>query len=230
MFQPERLELWRSQIGHRLIHDRRACAVEILVAGAGVIGWGLLPIPRTIVPFVVFAWLSLHVRGASWRDVGLRRPQNLPATVLVGVAVAVGAAVGGALVMPALNRLTGEAAATANYQFLRGDFGAWLGLLAAIWPLAALMEEMVFRGYFLNRLADLFGRSRWGWLIGLLGSSFLFALMHGLPSFRVLLTAFSMGMLEGGIYLAWKRNLWMPILLHGAADSITLTMQFLGVT
>ena len=196
MFQPERLELWRSQIGHRLIHDRRACAVEILVAGAGVIGWGLLPIPRTIVPFVVFAWLSLHVRGASWRDVGLRRPQNLPATVLVGVAVAVGAAVGGALVMPALNRLTGEAAATANYQFLRGDFGAWLGLLAAIWPLAALMEEMVFRGYALTLL-----RRRWGAPVAVVATSVAFGLMH-------LLNPGASAQTVAAVAFVWFLNSW----------------------
>jgi membrane protease YdiL (CAAX protease family) len=46
--------------------------------------------------------------------------------------------------------------------------------LMTSWILAAFGEEMVFRGYSLNRMANLPGRSRAGWVAGLIGSFNLF--------------------------------------------------------
>lgn len=189
----------------------------------------LIP-PHTILPFVFFAWLSLWLRGKSWYELGLRKPANLPLTILVGVSLAVGAALAGSLVIsPLFARLTGGEPGTAAYQFLRNNWLAWLGLIVLIWPLAAVMEEMVYRGYFLNRVADMLGQTRVGRIGGLLTSSLVFTLSHGQYTVRFLVTSLITGVLEGSMYLVWKRNLWMPIILHGMADTITLTPVFLGV-
>lgn len=225
MLKPARLTLVRS----RFQRDRYAAAIEVLTFAGAACLWAISPLPRTIVPFVALAWLSQWLRGKSWRDAGLRKPDPLLLTILVGVGVAVGAELAGALaIAPLLTRLTGEGPTTAAFQYLRNNRTAWLGLVVLIWPLAAVMEEMVYRGYFLNRVADVFGRTRMGWFVGLVTSSLLFALAHGQYTLRFLATSLMMGLLEGSLYMAWKRNLWMPIIIHGMADTITLTLVFFG--
>ncbi len=214
----------------RPAHFDRIAVVELTGFAAVLLLEGWLPVARTVLPLAVFAWLSLWLRGSSWRQAGLRRPERWPAMLLAGVATAAVAAAAGAwVVLPALTRLTGEPPATAAYAGLRGNALAWIGLVVLTWPLAALLEEMVFRGYLLNRLADLFGRSPIGWTFSVLGSSLLFAAAHGAASLRVLVTTSLMGALEAALYLAWKRNLWLPIMVHGLSDTVTLTLVFLGV-
>ncbi len=209
--------------------SRPFAAVELLAFASVLAAIVALPVPRTVVPLAVLATLSLWFRGSSWSQVGLRRPEHWPAMLLVAaVATAVAALAGAWVILPALTRLAGEPPAAAAYAYLRGNAWAWIGLIVLIWPLGAVLEEMVFRGYLLNRLADLGGRSPLGWAFSVLGSSLLFAVAHSVSGLRVLVTSLLMGALEGCLYLAWKRNLWLPIVVHGLADTLTLTLVFLG--
>ncbi len=179
----------------------------------------------------LLAWASLWLRGLSWRTVGLRRPENTAGTILVGLLVAGAAFVlGRVVVLPLLATLTGEPQFATPLAFLRGNLSAFLLLLVFTWPLAALLEEVVFRGYLLNRLEDAVGRTRLGTLFSLFLASALFALAHGDFSVGFLTTSFLMGLIEGTAYLAWRRNLWLPILIHGMANTLSFAAALLGVS
>src|SRR5215471_16909977 len=39
--------------------------------------------------------------------------------------------------------------------------------IAGAWTLDAFGEEMVYRGYLMNRIADLMNRTRWAWIVSL---------------------------------------------------------------
>ena len=220
----------REQIGRPLRDKKLAVAAEMLVVVLIPALWGLLPLPRTIIPVLLLAWLSLWLRQRGWREVGLRRPESWLQTLAVAVAIAGSAAIlGFTVVNPMLLRLTGETATTSGLAFLRGNPLALLVLLAFTWPLAAVMEEMVYRGYVLNRLADFFGRSRLGWGVSLILSAVMFSLAHGQYSLRFIITSSLMGLVEGGSYMLSRRNLWLPIIVHGLSDTISLTLVFLGI-
>jgi hypothetical protein len=47
--------------------------------------WEFLPFPKTIIPILLIGWLSLWFRRQSWKDVGLKQPQNCPLTVFSGI-------------------------------------------------------------------------------------------------------------------------------------------------
>jgi len=192
--------------------------------------WGLLPLPRTIIPLLLLAWLSLWLRQRGWGDVGLRRPKSWFLTFSLGIAIGGSIEIlGYTVINPVLLRLIGEAADPRDFSILRGNLPAFLTLLAFTWPLAAVAEEMVYRGYVLNRLADLFGQSRLGWGISLILSAVMFSLAHGQYSLRFIVTSSLMGLIEGGSYLLNRRNLWLPIIVHGVSNTISLTLVFLGI-
>ncbi|MGE5223086.1 MAG: type II CAAX prenyl endopeptidase Rce1 family protein [Omnitrophica WOR_2 bacterium] len=117
---------------------------------------------------------------------------------------------------------------TVSLTSLHGNLPGLLFLLLVTWPLAAVMEEMVFRGYLLNRILNFTGRSEMAVGAALLFSSLFFSLAHGNYTIGFLLTSFSMGLLEGGLYLAFKSNLWISIITHGTANTITLLLAFWG--
>ncbi|MBI9055088.1 MAG: CPBP family intramembrane metalloprotease [Bacteroidales bacterium] len=77
---------------------------------------------------------------------------------------------------------------------------------------AAMVEEIVFRGYILNNLLN----SMKNKYIALLISALLFALIHGLNpnlSFLSMLNLIIAGLALGITYI-YTKNLWFPILLH----------------
>ena len=221
---------WREQVGS-LLRDRKPVVVaEMLVVVLIPALWGLLPLPRTIIPLLLLAWLSLWLRQRGWGDVGLRRPKSWFLTFSLGIAIGGSIEIlGYTVINPVLLRLIGEAADPRDFSILRGNLPAFLTLLAFTWPLAAVAEEMVYRGYVLNRLADLFGQSRLGWGISLMLSAVMFSLAHGQYGPRFIVTSSLMGLVEGGSYLLSRRNLWLPIVVHGMSNTISLALLFLGL-
>ncbi len=86
---------------------------------------------------------------------------------------------------------------------------------------------MVFRAYLMNRIADIVGRTRIGWVIALLVSSFIFGLPHNYEGLAGMINASVIGMLIGTLYLISKRNLWSAIICHGLIDSVFLVTVYL---
>ncbi len=137
---------------------------------------------------------------------------------------------GAKLISPLLLRLTGETTADPrDFSFLQGNLPVLLILLFFTWPLAAVAEEMVYRGYVLNRLTDLFGCSKPGWGISLLVSALMFGLGHGVYSLGFILVSSLAGLLYAGLYLMTRRNLWLSIVVHGVANTISFALAFRGM-
>lgn len=85
----------------------------------------------------------------------------------------------------------------------------------AIAGIAALGEEMFFRGLIQALISD-----RFGLLPGLMASGLLFGVLHAMtPLYAVIATA-------AGFYLGWlfhaTGSLWTPIMTHGFYDAVLL--------
>jgi membrane protease YdiL (CAAX protease family) len=100
--------------------------------------------------------------------------------------------------------------------------------LVVSWTLAAFGEEMTYRGYVLNRAADLGGRRPWAWAASLLFTMALFGFGHSYQGLPGMIDTGLHGLLLGALYLATGRNLWACILAHGVSDTIAFTGVFLG--
>ena len=69
----------------------------------------------------------------------------------------------------------------------------------------------------MNRVADLFDRSRRGWIISLIVVHVGFGLAHVYQGAIGIIDEGVMGLVLGLIYLSTDRNLSVPILAHGTA-------------
>jgi CAAX protease family protein len=121
-----------------------------------------------------------------------------------------------------VDRLIGRPVNNSRFADLPGNLKVLLRWLALVWTIVAFGEEMVFRGYFMNRITDLAGKTRTGWVLALLGSSAIFGLAHGYQGVAGIISTAEVGLLLGLLYLFSKRNLWANIVCHGVFDSISL--------
>jgi uncharacterized protein len=201
-------------------------AVAIMIAGlAGYIDYSSVPW------MLLVAWLFLWWRGPGWRGVGLRLPPQPLRTVLIGIALGVGYQfLGLYAVEPLIARMTsGEIPDVSMFRFLIHNPEGLAFYLALSWTLAAFMEEMVFRGYLMARVAELWRVSERGWIIAALITSVLFGAIHMYQGLSGMIATGLTGFVFAGAYLATGRNLWVSILAHGFMDTAGFVMMYYGV-
>ena len=110
---------------------------------------------------MAFASLSLWLRGLTWRDVGLGKPRTWwKVLLLAALSALVISVVVNLLLGPYVERFAGRATSTSRFEDIRGNVIVLAGWLAVVWTVAAFGEEMVFRGYLMNRISDLVGGGR----------------------------------------------------------------------
>jgi membrane protease YdiL (CAAX protease family) len=100
--------------------------------------------------------------------------------------------------------------------------------MALNWTLAAFGEELAYRGWVLNRFADLAG-GRPGplaWGAALVATSALFGWGHGGQGLTGMVQEGFAGALLGVFYLASGRNLTVPIVAHGVSNSMAAVLIY----
>jgi len=220
----------RDRLGAILRSSRIVAGLELLVVPLllwlQAVGW----LAKPKLPLLLFGWLSMWLRRVSWRSVGLCRPESWPATVVAAIVIGLAYdALDIGAVLPLLHRLTGEPLELGQFASLKGNARMLALLVAASWVSAAFLEEMLYRGYFLNRVADVFGRTIAGWTLSAVLASLVFGLAHHAQGVTGVLDNVLAGGLFAGLYFASGRNLWLPILVHGIIDTTSVVLLYLGL-
>lgn len=200
-----------------------------LAAFAAIFVWDdWVPVSKT--PFLLaIAWLSLRLRGVAWRALGFAAPPAWPR------ALALGAAAGAAMfaleffgTQELLAALTGEYPDLHEFAALVGNLPLLLLLLAANFVLAALGEELVWRGFALSRVAELLGGSRAAWAAALVAVNAGFGLAHLYQGPTGVIETALGGLLLGALYLAAGRNLAIPMAAHFTSNAIDFLVIYAG--
>lgn len=188
----------------------------------------LIPLSKTPL-LLALGWISLRVRRSGWRAVGLSRYRSWPITLAAGV--------GAGLLLeafqlfvsqPFLVRVLGKQPDLEVFRAVHENIKLLLVFLVLAWALAAFGEEMVYRGYLMNRVAELLKRTPRAWIISLFVVHVGFGLAHAYQGVTGIIDEGLMGLLLGVIYLRSGRNLSVPIIAHGIQDSIDFVLIFLG--
>ncbi len=177
----------------------------------------------------VLGWISLRIRGLRWRDVGLRVYNSWARTLALGILVgALMEALEVFVTQPLLVSWLHHYPDLSDFKDMVGNYKLLLIYLALTWVLAAFGEEMVHRGYLLNRVADLFRETPARWAVSLLITSIVFGFGHFDQGMTGWIENTVNGLLLGGLYLRCGRSLAVPIVAHGVTDTIDFLIIFLG--
>lgn len=172
---------------------------------------------------LALAWFLIERRGQTWQDLGMARPAWLPTlgwTVLI-VAVTMG-------LQFLLSDFARENADYSRFEPLRGNLGYLIWGLISVWVTAAFIEEMLYRGYLIDRLAALFAEHKYRWGYAVLISGILFGLVHFYQGPAGILMTGMFGLAFGWLFLLLRRNLWPLIFAHGIINSISFIAIYLG--
>jgi membrane protease YdiL (CAAX protease family) len=178
---------------------------------------------------LLLACISLRLRGVQWKRIGFTRYRTWAKTLVPGIAYGVGLELFDLFgKQPLLTRLLGKPPDLSSFIAVRGNLKFALFAIALIWILAAFGEEFVYRGYLMNRVADLGRGTRTAWIVSLFVISALFGFSHYQQGLTGIVEEGSDGLILGLMYLAYRRNLAIPIVAHGVCDTIDIALLFLG--
>lgn len=157
-------------------------------------------------------------------DLGFSLPANWRQVALPGLLLG--------LVWPLLQLfvlipLTGGAAredVVASRALIGGNLSGLLGAIVLSWTLAAVGEELFFRGHLIAGLRGLLGQGRFATLIAVAASVIFFAVTHAYQGLIGMLDVGLFGLLLAWLYL--RSNSLLPsIIAHGLSN----TLLFIGL-
>ena len=187
--------------------------------------WGLL---KTVLPLVVVV-MAARRRPQPLAALGLTPPAR-PVVMLAG-GIALGVvlyALDLVTVRPLGRLLFDQPTEVGALGSIRGSLPNLLVALVFMWLFAAIGEEIVWRGFVLDRLGRRFGGSHPAWAVAVLVSSALFAALHAYQGPRGVLHAGIGAVVLAALYLAGgRRHLWLPILVHGTKNTVSFLLIYL---
>jgi membrane protease YdiL (CAAX protease family) len=195
----------------------------LVLAGGPLVNLGL------IVTLIIF-WVVSRMRGSVWGAFGLARPKSWVLTILMGIGVTVAIILSFALLMPLITlAFPNTQQDLGRFDFLHGDLPNLIVNVVAAWFTAGFVEELLWRGYLMNRLVDLQGnRTKLTWVIALVGSAIIFGLGHTYQGLGGVIRITAVGLLFGAAFLTVRRNLWPVIIAHAVLDTISFVQIFHG--
>ena len=220
-----------SSSGSLDARQRWLSLAEVIFGGLIVVGHNVYhKIPNEVPILFVLGLISIWLREGGWRHIGLRWPQSWWKALLLAIAAAALLQIGGqVLVNPITARIWHRAPGISTvFTDLKFNVKEALKALALIWTFAAFGEEVGYRGYLLNRAADVGNRTRYAYAAGLFVSSVLFGYGHYYKGPAGILQSSYSGLALGAAYLLARRNLWVPILAHGISDTFVVVVLFFG--
>jgi membrane protease YdiL (CAAX protease family) len=203
---------------------------EFVLGGAIVIGHNVYHVIPNEVPILfVIGLISLRVRDGGWGVIGLRWPDSWKRTVLFALAAAaVRLLLGSFVVDPLTAHFWPAAVGPSGFNEITGHAMVALRWLLIGWTFAAFGEEIGYRGYLVTRAADVGGRSKTAYWVGVLMVSVLFGIGHYYKGPSGMVDSGMAGLVLGVAYLLSGRNLWVCILAHGFIDTVGVVALFFG--
>jgi len=108
---------------------------------------------------------------------------------------------------PLLTRLLHQGPDLHELQRLVGNTQLLILGIVLAWILAAFGEEMVWRGYVMNRVGDLFGKSTPAWIVAAILTTILFGLAHFPQGPTGIIENIIDGAILGALYLSLAETL-----------------------
>ena len=222
-------------------HAAEVGLVALVAVVVVFVGWSLVgpnALHRQAVVWVanllmlVGVRIGLRRRGRSWADLGLslhggglRAVGRTILQAIVVLVLAMVAFVAGGIAMQVLAP-AGTAVDTSGYEYLRGNLPRLLMALPAVYLVSSFGEEVLYRGFLIERIRGIVGDGRTGWSVAVLASAVIFGLAHFDWGFVGVVQTFCMGLVLAIAYVATKQNLWALVLAHAIMDTLLLVQIY----
>lgn len=187
------------------------------------------PMPGRSVMLALAIILLIMAHGDGLRSIGLGRPRYIWLTFVLAV-IFIAAKL--FALQPVTDWIKDALSVPPSdlsfFTHIYGNLPAYLGWLAIAWIAGGFSEEVIFRGYLLNRIASMGGNTYLAWTTAVIAQALLFGLGHYYQGFGGIVSVSAGALFSGVFYLLVKRNLWVLIIAHGAWDTLGITLIYLN--
>ena len=182
-----------------------------------------------IILSVILIVIASRRGETSLAQMGLVPPESWLSTVLLGVLLGGGLSLLSIiLIEPLIEHFTRQPHDVSVVAGVRGNWKALLSWLILVWGVAALGEELLYRGFLMSQIIKLLGTSLLALLLNVLITSIIFGLSHSYQGRSGPWSTGVMGVCLGVIYVLSGFNLWLPILVHGVMNTVAFIVMSLG--
>ncbi len=174
---------------------------------------------RPITGFLA-AWWIVRRRGEGLRSLGLRRPDSWARAIAVAVALYAADWALSEYVTPVIASWVHPVQRPSFLGYIRGDAVGLATWVAIGWIVGGLFEETLFRGFLLDRVSALLGKSAAAVAAAIIAQAILFGALHLYGGTFAFLHATVFAVTHGVFYIVAGRNLLPLIAVHGTWDMI----------
>lgn len=199
------------------------------LAAADLLPWGAEA--RGVIAVLAGAATAValtFLRGGRLADLGLRRPRRWLTVPLwafgILVVFVVAQNVAPLLVASFFDLPQPD---MSRYDAVRGNAAAAISLAIALPLTAAIPEEILYRGFLIERLARIFAGTRGATALAVLVQALVFGSVHFQWGAGGVIVAAIMGAVWGFAFLLCGRNLWITIIAHSMAHLALVTQLYL---
>ncbi len=201
------------------------------LAGTGRTGLmtiGVILVAMLIWPLLsamlVLAWLLLTRK--PFAEIGLQAPDSWARVILWGIVAGLALKfLVQAVVLPYL----GGPMFNSSYQYIQGDLPAAVRESFVTIALTSFAQEIVYRGFLLNRAQAFFGSGFIMKTLMILATAAIFGVLHMQEGPAGIAQAALLGGLFTTIYFLNGQRLWLLIFMHAAFDIAAVWMIYLGL-
>ena len=204
--------------------------LERLVTGGGLVLFGIEAHGVTaVIGGALTAVAVVFWRGGSFEDLGFRRPPRWATVPLQVIAIIIAFGLVQFLAISAVSPFFEVPEPDlSGYAVVEGNLVAASLLFVGLPLTASIPEEIIYRGFLIGRLTDVFGRSTRGSIYTVLVAALIFGSIHFEWGIGGMIVTAIMGCVWGTAYLLCNRNLWVVILAHSTGHLLLVTQLYLG--
>ncbi|WP_445385810.1 CPBP family intramembrane glutamic endopeptidase [Robiginitalea sp. IMCC44478] len=183
---------------------------------------------------LIYVWIGLKLRGESWKDFGLvfgsislRSAVKVTLLSLLVFVLAIAGFIIGSVIMANITGIP-EGANMSGYDYLKGNIWMLIITLAGVYIVSSFGEEVIYRGFLINRISQIGNDSKKATIIAVILSSIIFGLIHyAWGPMGIVQTGF-MGLALGISYIKLKKRLWILVLAHAYMDTILMAQLYMA--
>lgn len=166
-------------------------------------------------------------RGGSLADLGFKRPESWARVPLQAAAVLV-AFIAAQTLLPLFISLfmTLPEPDMSKYGDMSGDLQAAITFALILVVTASIPEEIIYRGFLIGRLSDIFGHTTLGAILTVGVQGLIFSSIHFAWGIGGMIMTLFMGLIWGTAYLLCGRNIWVVILAHSGGHALLATQLY----
>jgi membrane protease YdiL (CAAX protease family) len=210
-----------SAIGYGIEFGAKSAGIFSL----GDLGSGLLGV---LGGFVGVLFVTKR-RSFSYADLGFKRPERLWTVPIWVIGIFVVYAFAQAVVPGVLSLVVDLPAPDfSRYDAVYQNLPLALLLLVLLPLTASIPEEMIYRGFLMDRLSRIFGKGTSGTVLTVAVQALIFGSVHFQWGVGGILITAIMGLIWGTAFILSGRNLWIVILAHSFGHTVWIILLYLS--